>query len=194
MKTTVKKILLVAIMFGTFIGYAKKTTEPTHTVDCKNVKVEFKSVKAGHTLTIKNDNAKTFFKQLIHKNGDFTKSFDLSALPDGNYKAELNKEFEIIEKPFTINNGIVAFSISANKTIYKPLIVNKEELLFIYKNNFNNEALNISIFYENKIIAKDIIKGEGKLKKVYKLSKDKKGNYKVIVKSNNREYIKNIII
>lgn len=194
MKTTIKQILLVAVMLVTLIGYAKESTEPTNTVDSKKVKVEFYAVKKGQSLTIKSNNGKTIYSRFIEQDGNFSKSFDLSALPNGNYHAELNKDLEIVIKPFTINNGLVTFLVESNKIIRKPVVKVQGELLYIFKNDLDKEVLNITLLHNNAIILKDKIKGLDKLKKVYKLSKDKKGDYQVIINYTNRTFTKDFTI
>lgn len=184
---TIKSILLVAIMLGTFINYAAMITKPTDTVDGKNVRVEFKSVKMGQALTIKDDNGKIHYNRLVENDGDFSMVFDLSSLPNGNYKAELDKNFEIIIKSFKITDGIVTFFTQEDVKVFKPIIRKKGGLLYVSKKSFNKKPLNIIIYYNNKIIVKDKVKED--LNKVYRLPEDKKGNYKIVIKSNEREYL-----
>ncbi len=186
MKTAIKTIVLVAIiMLGTCLGYAKGTTNPANAVDGKKVKVEFKSVKMGQALTIKDDSGITIYNRLVENDGDFSKSFDFSSLPNGIYSAELDKGFEILVKSFSINNGTVNFL--ADEKLFKPVIRKKDNRLYVSKNNINKETLNIVIYYNNKAIVKEKIKTT--LNRVYKLPENKKGNYKVVIKSNEREYL-----
>lgn len=184
---TIKSILLVAIMLGTFISYAAMITKPTDSVDGKNVKVEFKSVKMGQALTIKDDNGKIHYNRLVENDGDFSMTFDLSSLPNGNYKAELDKNFEIIIKSFKITDGIVTFFTQDNVKVFKPIIRKKGDLLYVSKKSFSKKPLNIIIYYNNKVIVKDKVKED--LNKIYRLPEDKKGDYKIVIKSNEREYI-----
>ncbi len=188
MKTTTKKILLVVIMLGTFIGYAKMNTEPTNTVvDSKKVKVEFESVKMGQAITIKDNLGKILCNRLAEQDGVFSKSFDLSALPNGEYKVELDRNFETIIKPFSIKNGLVTFMTDENKRVLKPIIRRDGNLLYISKTTAAKKPLNIIVYYNDKAIIKDMVKKE--LSKVYKLSDNYKGDYRIVIKSSEREYL-----
>ena len=70
----------------------------------------------------------------------------------------------------------------------------EENKILITKLNFEAASLSVLIYYENDLIFKDIAKGGDLLNRVYSLQKDKKGDYKVILKANNRTYINEFIL
>ncbi|WP_249983660.1 hypothetical protein [Polaribacter sp. Z022] len=194
MKTNMKSILLVALMFGTLISYANNDTNSTNNKAKKTVKVEFKNVRKGQSLTIKNDKGVSVYNQEIAASGNFSRTFDFSALENGVYTAELNKDFEIIIKEFYVKNGLVTFLNNSNTKLFKPVIRAKENLIYVSKLDFNNKPLNVVIYYNGEAILSDNIKGDDLLKRTYKLSENKKGEYKVYVNSDNRTYSKNFTI
>ncbi len=194
MKTNMKSILLVALMFGTLISYANNDTNSTDNKAKKTVKVEFKNVRKGQSLTIKNDKGVSVYNQEIAASGNFSRTFDFSALENGVYTAELNKDFEIIIKEFYVKNGLVTFLNNSNTKLFKPVIRAKENLIYVSKLDFNNKPLNVVIYYNGDAILSDNIKGDDLLKRTYKLSENKKGEYKVFVSSDNRTYSKNFTI
>ncbi|WP_343330928.1 hypothetical protein [Polaribacter staleyi] len=194
MRTTMKTILVVALMFGTLIGYANENTKSTNVVAVKRVKVEYKSVKKGHALTIKNENGITIYKQVIQSSGTFSKTFDLTNLEDGVYTTELDKDFEIIVKKLEVKDGFVTFLKEENKKIFKPVIRTEGELVLISKLAFNKEPIKVVLYYDNQVILSEKIEGEEILNRVYKLSKTEKGAYKVLVYTDNRMYVKNFNI
>ena len=194
MKTNMKSILLVALMFGTLISYANNDTNFTDNKAKKTVKVEFKNVRKGQSLTIKNDRGVSVYNQEIAASGNFSRTFDFSALENGVYTAELNKDFEIIIKEFYVKNGLVTFLNNSNTKLFKPVIRAKENLIYVSKLAFNNKPLNVVIYYNGEAILSDNVKGDDLLKRTYKLSENKKGEYKVFVSSDNRTYSKNFTI
>ncbi|MCL7765535.1 hypothetical protein MPF19_19140, partial [Polaribacter sp. Z014] len=84
----IKKIILVALMFGTLITNAKDKDNTNSKEAKRTVKVEFTNVKKGQTLTIKNANGLTVYNNDIQNSGDYSRTFDFSALEDGIYSAE----------------------------------------------------------------------------------------------------------
>ncbi|QXP63354.1 hypothetical protein [Polaribacter sp. HaHaR_3_91] len=186
----IKKIILVALMFGTLITNANEKDNTNYKEAKKTVKVEFNNVKKGQTLTIKNSNGLTVYNNEIQNSGDYSKTFDFSALENGIYSAELNKDFEIVIKQFYVENGLVTFLNNKDEKIFKPIIRTEGELLLISKINFNNEPLKVTLYYNDEAVLSESISGDKLLKRVYKLSEKEVGAYKVVINSDQRTYTK----
>jgi hypothetical protein len=184
MKTTIKKSVLVVTMFFALINYAnEKKISKTN-----SVKVEFTYVKKGETLTIRNSEQTIIYKKVIENAGNYSKKFDLSALKNGTYTAELSKSFAIKIKAFTIKNGLATFL--EEETVFKPSIKNEKNVVFISKATFKKEALKVTIYFEESEIFSETIEDDSFLKRAYKLAETEKGNYKVVVNSKSRIYTK----
>lgn len=194
MKTTIRKSLLVVLMLGTLICYAGKSTTSIRVIDAKKVKVDFMHVKKGHTLTIKDKNGTSIYSQKIKNTGNFSKIFDLNKLEDGKFTFELDKDFEIVKKPFIIKKDVVSFITNDEKTIFKPVIRNEKDLILISKIAFDNEPLEVILYYNNEVIFSEIIEGENILERAYRISENKVGNYRVVVHNVGRQYVKNFSI
>ncbi|QNM87141.1 hypothetical protein H9W90_14590 [Polaribacter pectinis] len=194
MKTKMKRSLLVVLMLGTLIGYANENNTSTTVLDAKKVKVEFKSVKKGQTITINDENGSQVYNQKIENSGTYSRFFNLTALKNGIYTAELNKDYEILIKTFKVENGNVTFLSEENNKVFKPVIRNEENLVLISKIDFNNKPLNVVIYYKDEVILSETVNGNDILSRVYKLSETEKGNYKVVINTNNRMYIKDFSI
>lgn len=185
-----KKTILLALMFATLFSYANDNTNSFDNEFKKIIKVEFNNVKKGQTLSIKNDKYITVYKSEIKNSGNYSKSFDFSALENGIYSAELNKDFEIIIKQFYVKNGLVTFLDNNSEKIFKPVVRNEGQIVYISKMSFNENPLDIVLYYNDEVILTDTIKSEKNQKRIYKLSENKTGNYKVIINTNDRTYIK----
>ncbi|KGL62008.1 hypothetical protein [Polaribacter sp. Hel1_85] len=194
MRTTMKTILLVTLMFGTLISYANENTNTTNTVDVKRVKVEYKDVKKGQAFIIKDENGIIIFKQKFQSSGTYSKTFDLTNLEDGIYTTELEKDFEYIIKKIDVKNGFVTFLKKETKKVFKPVIRSKGDLLLISKIAFNNQPLKIDLYYKGDIIHSEKLEGKNIVNRVYKLSETEKGNYKVVINTDNRTYVKSFNI
>ena len=194
MRTTIKTILLVTLMFGTLISYANEDTKSTSKVAVKRVKVEYKAVKKGHALTIKNENGITIYKQVIQNSGTYSKTFDLTNLEDGLYITELEKDYEIVIKKIEVKDGFVTFLKEENKTIFKPVIRTEGDLVLISKIAFNKQPIKVVLYYDNNVILSEKMEGKDILNRVYKLSETKKGAYKVIVYTDNRMYVRDFTL
>jgi hypothetical protein len=189
-----KMILVVVYMLGTYINYANADNNAPFNDNPKRIKIEFFNVKKGHSLTIKGKQGGIIYNEEIKNTGDFSKTFDLTALKKGDYTVELNKDFEIIIKSFSVDAGNVTFLIEKQETIFKPVFRTKEDLVIISRLNFNKEPLNIVIFYDDEKIYSEIVKGKKIVKRVYKLSAKEKGDYEIVMSSNGRVFIENFKI
>jgi len=176
-------------MLGTLIGYANEDKNTTDNKAKSTVKVEFKNVKKGQTLTIKDDQGTAFYNNEIKNSGNYSRTFNFSALEDGIYSAELNKDFEIHIKEFYVKNGLVTFLNNNNEKVFKPVIRAKDNLLYVSKLAFKQESVKITIQYNDEVILSEIVEGK-ELQRAYKLSKNKIGNYKILVSSNDRTFVK----
>jgi hypothetical protein len=191
MKTIKRKVLVVAFMLGTLFSYAHHKDNFSNTIDVKKVKVVFNGVKKGHTLTIKDQDGIMLHSENVSKEGNLIKFFDLSALKEGNYNIELNKDVTIIVKPFQVKSNTVIFKKDLEREIFKPVIRNKENTIFISKKSFDNdEPVKIILYYNDDAIYNETVKKGSTLNKIYKLDATKKGNYRAVVLNNGRNYIK----
>ena len=187
MKTIIRKSLLVALMLGTLSSYATGTT----LVDEKGTgkEVEIRTVKKGQILYIKNSEGKVLHEKTIEINGTFEKAFDFSSLRNGYYTLEVNKDFQIEVIPFTVIAKKATFYTQEEKTIFKPVIRTRDNRVMVSKLAFEEAQMHVTIYFEGDIIFKEKVEGENVLKRVYQLRKDIKGDYKVVMKANDRTYI-----
>ncbi|TVZ56565.1 hypothetical protein OD91_1854 [Lutibacter sp. Hel_I_33_5] len=194
MKTIERKILVVVFMLGTLFNYANDKNDFIYTASSKKVKVVFKNVKKGHTLTIKDESGFTLHTENVIAQGNLTKFFDFSSLKDGNYKIELNKDFEILIKPFKVNSNQVNFYKNLEESILKPVIRNEKNLVMISKISFDKTPLKVILYYKDAIIYNETLTNDKIINRVYKLDEKEKGNYSLVILNNNRSYVKNFKI
>jgi hypothetical protein len=188
MKTIKRRVLVVVFMLGTLFNYANNEKEFNKTIDAKKVKVVFKDVKKGQLLSVKDKNGFQLHSETVSSQGELIKFFDLSTLNNGVYTIELNKEFKVVIKSLLVKNNNVSFIKDSEKIIFKPVIRNKENLVLISKVNFDKKPVKITLFYNDEVIYSETLKGELMLKRVYRLDKELRGNYTVIVYCDDESY------
>ena len=199
MKRLVKTSLVVVVMFATIVSYANEfpllTKERTKIV--KNI--TFENVKEGSLLIIKDSNEIILYKELVEKSGTYSKGFDLTVLPNGNYYFELDKQVEIRVKPFMVKDSIVEFKKDEEYKIFKPVVYLKKDKVYISKFTFDNEVLDIKIFTadSHELVLSEKIERKGDsecLGRIYNFSTSEKGTYSIIINSAGRRFVKNIKI
>ena len=196
MKRLVKTSLVLVVMFATMVSYANEFSllAKERTKDVTNV--TFENVKQGSLLVIKNSNQVILYKELIEKSGTYSKGFDLTALPDGDYYFELDKEVQIKIIPFKVSFKEVIFDKDAKTIIFKPVVYVKNNKVYVSKLSFDYEVLEIKIINEgNEFVLSEKIKKRGdRLGKIYNFSTSEKGTYLIVIKSSGRRFEKYIKI
>ena len=188
MKTIKRKILVVVFMLVTLFNYANNKNDFNETVNADKVKVVFENVKKGQQLIIKDENGLQLHSETISEQGELTKFFDFSPLNDGLYTIELNKEFVVVIKSVEIKGKKAIFIKDAEKVIFKPVIRNIENLVLISKINFDKKPVKIALYFNGEVIFSETVKDENLLNRAYRLENEIKGDYKVIVSSNDKSY------
>ncbi len=191
MKTVLKKyLLLTALMLATLVGYAKENNANCSLLKREKIKIEFYNVKKGALLSIKNEAGTIVYSLEIKNSGNYSRIFDLSKLEEGNYTTELEKDFEIIIKSFSVLDGNITFG--KEKIIFKPVIRAQNNFVLISKLSFEKEPIKISLYYNSDLIfSETLICSESLLKRIYKLSEKEEGSYRVVMHCNNKYYTKN---
>lgn len=187
MKTIIRKSVLVALMLGTFSSYANGTTLTEKNGTEKSV--ELINVRKGQRWSIKNSDGKVLHQEEIKNTGSYTQEYDFTSLKNGYYTVEVNKDFQIEVIPFTIISGKATFYKKEEKVIFKPVLRTQEHTVMITKLDFDAAPLKVAIYYEGDVIFKDTLEGGDIISRVYRLKKDIKGLYKVVMKANDRTYI-----
>jgi len=162
----------------------------------KVTRVNFENVKEGSTLTIKDVKGIVLYKEAIDQTGKYSKGFDLTTLPNGDYYFELNSDLTIEIVPFTVGESEAVFKKEDKELIYKPVIRKKEDLVYVWKPTIDKEALNYTIYYADsydQVLSEDFAKME-KVSKTYDFSQAKKGKYVFVFESKGVKYSKTIKI
>ena len=112
-------------------------------------------------------------------------------MPNGNYFFEVDKDLEIKTIPFTVKFNEVVFNKEEELITFKPYVRQKDNLVFISKLAPNLEALSIDIYSDAsgnfELAYSEKIEGSQTIERTYKLEE---GNYKIILKSSNKEFTK----
>jgi hypothetical protein len=201
MKKEVKKGILMVTMLSAMISYATGSATFEKKVETENSTLSIHNVKQGQQLVIKDYNGIVLYKELIEKSGAYTKGFDLTTLPNGEYYFELDKDIEVQVIPFKVYLNKVEFLKDKETKFFKPFIRFKENKVLLSRLSFDNKPLEVKIYYDYdngfsdyELIHSEKFKDTKIVERVYALDKTKKGNYRVVVKTEGREFTESITI
>lgn len=201
MKKEVKKGILMVMMLSAMLSNATRPATFENKVEIKKSTLSIHNVKQGQQLVIKDYNGIVFYKELIEKSGAYSKGFDLTALPNGDYYFELDRDIEIQVIPFKVYMNKVEFLKEKETKFFKPVIRFKENKVLLSRLSFDNKPLEVKIYYDYdngysgyELLHSEKFKDTRIVERVYALDKTKKGNYKVVVKTEGREFTESITI
>ncbi|MFD2567134.1 hypothetical protein [Pseudotenacibaculum haliotis] len=186
MRTVIRKSIIVALMLGTLNSYATGTTIVNNKSE---ISASLVNVKKGQHIYIKNAEGKVLHEEVIEKTGSLDKGFNFQSLQNGYYTLEINKDFQIEVRPFTVISGQATFYTKEEKTIFKPVVRTEGNKVMVSKLDFEAAPLQVTLYFDGEVILRETLKGEKVLKRVYNLRKDIKGKYKMVMKANDRIYI-----
>lgn len=185
MKTLIKSILVVAVMFGTYTGYASETLKVFPT---------FKFVNEGSNISVTDASGKVIYQGTINYNGNLVRLFDFSQLKDGVYTVEIIKDFEIEILNLQVESKKVTLLTETQEKIFKPVFRIEEDKLIISKLALDTKQMTVELYYEDESIYTETIKGDEVLNRVYHLDRNVRGEYTAIVRTNDRVFVQNFKI
>ena len=188
---TIKKMTLIVLMFATTLSYAEKKGKRNTVALSKVAVVEFFNAKKGQKLFVKDEYGIILHSETVKNSGNLSKTFDLKQLKNGTYTIELDKDFEIIIKPFEIKDNTITFYTKKETKVFKPIIRTDKNKLLVSRMSFESNPIEIEIYYNNSLIYSEAIKGEKTVNRIYKLSDVETGDYHAIIRTGDRDYVKN---
>ena len=191
-KNIKKSILIVALMTAS-LSYANTTSSLIVKKELKRTALVLENVKEGQLISIKDDSGLILFKETIKSSGTYTKGFDLTALPDGNYFFELDGDVEIKTIPFTVKSNEVNFDKTKETIIFKPVTRLKGDYIYVTKLALDLEPLKIDLYYQGasgnyELLNSEKIGGTEIISRVYKISSTHKGNYKIVCNTGAKKF------
>jgi hypothetical protein len=189
MKTNLIKNGLLAILGMLVMGFTSATEPVVRISGDKKIVIKLASVSENAELTIKDLSGFTFYSEFIEKSDvPFTKRFDLSTLPDGNYEVVIDMPLKAISFQFPIVSDRIPMDWVAGVETYKPVFLAKDNKVYVSKYNPEFAPLDITILdNENHVLLTETLKGESDLLRVYDFSKTK-GEFTIAMESNNEIY------
>lgn len=196
MKNLARKSLVAIGLMMSLSTFAGNTEVNFEDSDRKLTNMRFENVKEGSTLTIKDLNGIVLYKEAIQKTGAYSKGFDLTALPNGDYFFELDSELKIVVIPFNVKLSEVIFNKESETSIYKPVLIKKNEMVYVWKADVDQSPLSYKIYYADNhdLVLSEKFEEMEEVSKAYDFSTAKKGTYIFVFESKGRKYSKSVKI
>ena len=192
-----KKGILMVTLFATMLSFANEVSFYSIKNDAGRTSLTLNHVKEGNLLSIKDNKGVILFKEFMEKTGTYKKGFDLTALPNGSYIFELDKDMEITIIPFTVMSKSVLFNKELEKTIFKPYANIKGNVVYVTKLSLNKEPLKIDIYFTgssylngSEKVYSEKIEDKINIERVFELKGLEEGSYRMVFHSEGRVFTK----
>ena len=117
MKNLARKSLVVIGLITVLSSFANEKVGTLKEKETNVTHMRFENVLRGASLSIVDEYGLVLYNEAIKQNGDYSKGFDLTTLPDGDYFFELNSEFRIVVRPFNVHSNEVVFDKNLEESI-----------------------------------------------------------------------------
>ncbi len=196
MKNLARKSLVAIGLMMSLSIFANEKEVTLKEKDNNVTKVRFENVQKGSTLTIIDQYGMVLYNEAILENGSYSKGFDLTTLPNGEYFFELSSELKIVVVPFNVKSNVVVFDKESEESIYKPVIRTKEDMVYVSRPSIDNTSLSYKIFYaaNDELVESENFEEMEEVKKVYDFSNAERGTYVFVFESKGRVYSKTVKI
>ncbi|WP_299776664.1 hypothetical protein [uncultured Formosa sp.] len=195
-KVITHSICMLVMVTSIATGFANNLSSLKVEKESMEITLTLDNVKAGQQLSIKDIYGLVLYKKTIKQEGLFSNKFDLTALPNGKYFFEYEKDFQIKIIPFKVALNEVTFEKGKEKTIFKPVLKIKDNYLYFSKLDLGKENVEINIFYESNrnssgydLVCNEEFTDSTKIERIYSFKKIHEGKYKVVVTANGRNYV-----
>ncbi|WP_274474875.1 hypothetical protein [Mangrovimonas aestuarii] len=200
MKKFITKKLTFFAFLSSLIGFAHSGLETNAATNKKKeTDITFSNVEKGTTLTLKGPKDTMLYSEVIDSSGQYTKSFDFTLVPEGDYYFELDKDLEITIIPLKVSTDEVEIHDADETKFYKPIVTVKDgNKVLISQLSLNQKPLKIEVYYEGsygkELIFQETLKNQQVLDRIYQLKQEdnNSGHFKVVLSSEGRVFTKDI--
>lgn len=194
MKNLLKLSLVAAIALTTVGAYANNDDLAVNvkTEKEKNVRVFITESQDINVTIYGADNEVLYQKKSKALRGS-SKTYDLSAFPDGNYSMKVESGSKLAEYSINIENDKASVSAPSIKELFKPVLTNENGVITLDLDNADKSAVEVQILDEyNDQVYANVFKDSSKLVKKFDTAKTPAKKLTFIVKSKNQEFNKTI--
>ncbi|MFD1314513.1 hypothetical protein [Namhaeicola litoreus] len=193
MKTIIKNTFVLALMLSATMIMARDIENPKNESIEKIAPVKFSNLKKGTLISIKDQNGIRIYKEEVKKDGNYAKSYNLSSLPEGNYKIEVEDKSMVKVIPLEITQSGVTVITDLEYIIMKPVVIAKDNMVTVSKLSFSKDNFTISIQNgSGDLIYSESISNQVSISKMFDFSKAAPGSYIIRMETEGRVFTETI--
>ncbi|MBC5864624.1 DUF3244 domain-containing protein [Flavobacterium turcicum] len=196
-----KKILKFSFLLATLVLTTKQVRAKNIDFSLNLIKEDGKTVsfnlKEINTiaLSIFDSNDALIFQEKVTNQDEINRSYDLTALPDGEYFLKAESDRKIATYKIEVKGRVAKLGNTAISTVYKPVVVNKNGMVTVNVLNAEQKTVKITVYgVDQAELYTQEIGSNQYVGKVFDLKNVQPGKYTFEIKNNGKTFVENVII
>ena len=134
-----------------------------------------------------------FEENIKAKDGKISRTYDLGALPEGNYVLEAENGTKVARYAIKIEGKTASVSDKAIAEILKPVLTNKDGIVTLNIKDVDNTPVEIKLYDENNVeLYNETFTGAANLAKRFDTKKINAEKFTFVMKYNNKMFVETI--
>jgi hypothetical protein len=194
MKSILKFIAVIAILFSTSVSLAKEPTLLfTNSGDSRSMIFRLDTPSRETAIRFFDNLGNTIYSEKTGEVSTYGKKFDLKKLVGGLYFLEVEDAFKEIVYTIKVSKSDVRIVEKVEKL--KPVFRKKGNKLFLNLLNLKEADVEIKVLdSSNRVLFQEVVKGEMVVEKAINFEKAFDDSYTVIVKNGSEIYYENVLV
>lgn len=194
MKNFIKTSLFIGVLFTSIITSAMSNDPSVKVslIDSKRINLSLQNFDGKIDVYVKDEKGVILYDENF-EGIDFSKKFDFNSMPVGDYIIEIDGQTKIKVVPFTVSKKGINFNEDAKSYIFKPVVRVDRNNVFVTKLALDNQPMQVDIYdVHGNLLHREELKGTINLARKFNISMLEKGEYKLVMKTENRIFSKNL--
>jgi hypothetical protein len=189
MKTTIKKMILAVMVITLVSANAIAFEDSLKVNDEKSFDLVLTEVTKQTQISLLDKRNNVLFTKTIEGGENFSKTFNLELLAEGDYFVEIEDEIKLKRLALEVNENDVTSCSSSQHEYFKPVVNEKGSTVYVSHFSPSMDPLYVAIYNnKNEMIHEEILKGKMDLGKKFDFSRTYSGEYRFYLESNGISY------
>ena len=190
MKNVMKFGLALVVFFTAFTMHANDGNFSVSVKSGKVISFAINEAKSVHVTIFNSNGAEVFNETLKSKDGKIVRTYDLTALPAGNYIMETETAAKVSRHEINITGTTATVTGTTVAEVYKPVVNTKDGIITVNILNNEKSPVEIKLYDENNNeVYRETVKGEQTLTKRFDIRSAKANNFTLVTKYNNKTFV-----
>jgi hypothetical protein len=185
----VAMLLSVGTVSANDIDFAVKSKDGMGKV----ISFTINNTKDAHVSIYSADGSVIFDEAPKAKDGKISRTYDLTAFPDGVYFLETETGAKVVRHTLTLTGKTAKVEEKAVTEVYKPVLTNKNGLVTVSILNNEKSPIQIKMYDDNNNeVYNETVNGELSLAKKFDINKTSAKNFTFVMTYNNKTFVETV--